>query len=373
MSIDSRRLASGRTVYDVRLRDPTGRAYKRTFRTKKDAEAFESTQLADRRRGGWVDPRKGKITLAEYVASWMAQRHDLRPRTRELYEGLLRLHVIPALGPLELSEISAGVVRKWHASLVATGKVSTAARCYRVLRTILGTAVEDEVIVKNPCVLKGAGVERPAERPIATVAQVEALAEALDERYRCMVFLGTYASLRLGELSALRRRHIDFLHGRINVVEAAQDLRDGTRIIGPPKTEAGRRIVGIPPHVLPILEEHMASFVEPDPDSLLFTGAKGAPIRRTHWNRRWRAATRTVGLDGFHFHDLRHTGNTLAAATGASTKELMARMGHASSRAALIYQHATQERDDRIAAAISALVAAPPDQPIVLRRRTISR
>jgi integrase len=373
MSIDSRKLASGKIVYDVRLRDPQGRAYKRTFRTKKDAETFVSTQRADRTRGGWVDPRKGKITLAEYTASWMAQRHDLRPRTRELYEGLLRLHVLPDLGRLELSDISAAVIRRWHANLVATGKVATAARTYRVLRTILGTAVEDEVIVKNPCVLKGAGIERPAERPVATVAQVQALAGIVDERYRCMVLLGTYASLRLGELSALRRRHIDFLHGRINVVEAAGELRDGSRVVGPPKTEAGRRIIAIPPHVLADVEEHMSKFVDADPDALVFTGAKGAPIRRTHWNRKWREATRTVGLVGFHFHDLRHTGNTLAAATGASTKELMVRMGHASSRAALIYQHATQERDDRIAAAISALVATPPDQPIVLRRRAISQ
>lgn len=73
-------------------------------------------------------------------------------------------------------------------------------------------------------------------------------------------------------------------------------------------------------------------------------------------------------MTGFHFHDLRHTGNTLAAATGASTKELMARLGHASPRAALIYQHATQARDDGVAAAISALVAAPPEAPVMLRQ-----
>jgi integrase len=369
MSVNVRILANGKKAYDVRMRDPQGRQYKKTFRTRKEAEAFESTQQADRARGGWVDPRKGKVSLREYSTSWIALRHDLRPRTRELYEALLRLHILPTLGGYELAEITTGLIRKWHAEIVASGKASTAARTYRLLRTILGAAVEDEVIGRNPCVLKGAGVERPDERPIATVAQVEALAGAVDERFRCLVLLGTYASLRLGELAALRRRHLDLLHGRINVVEQAQDLRDGTRIVGPPKTEAGRRVVGIPPHVLPAVEAHLDRFVPADPDALLFTGAKGAPIRRTHWNRKWRAATHQVGLPGFHFHDLRHTGNTLAAATGASTKELMARMGHASSRAALIYQHATQERDDGIAAAISELVSAPADRPVVLRRR----
>ncbi len=62
-------------------------------------------------------------------------------------------------------------------------------------------------------------------------------------------------------------------------------------------------------------------------------------------------------MPNFHFHDLRHTGNTLAAQTGASTKELMARMGHASMRAALIYQHATPERDAALARALSDLAA----------------
>jgi integrase len=369
MSVNVRNLANGKKVYDVRMRDPQGRQYKKTFRTRKEAEAFESAQHADQARGGWVDPRRGKVSLGEYSSSWIALRPDLRPRTRELYESLLRLHILPTLGKYELAEITTGVIRKWHANLAASGKVSTAARTYRLLRTILGAAVEDEMIGRNPCVVKGAGVERPAERPIATVAQVEALTDAIDERFRCLVLLGTFASLRLGELTALRRRHVDLLHGRINVVEQAQDLRDGTRIVGPPKTEAGRRIVGIPPHILPAVEAHLATFVAADPDALLFTGAKGAPIRRTHWNRRWRTATQQVGLPGFHFHDLRHTGNTLAAATGASTKELMARMGHASARAALIYQHATQERDDGIAAAISDLVSSPADRPLVLRRR----
>lgn len=77
----------------------------------------------------------------------------------------------------------------------------------------------------------------------------------------------------LGELSALRRRHIDFLHGRINVVEAAGELRDGSRVVGPPKTAAGRRIVAIPPQVLADVEEHMAKFVDADPDALVFKGA----------------------------------------------------------------------------------------------------
>ena len=88
---------------------------------------------------------------------------------------------------------------------------------------------------------------------------------------------------------------------------------------------------------------------------LLFTGPKAAELYRATFNTAWDRARRAVGLVGFHFHDLRHTGNTLAAGTGASTKELMARMGHASARAALIYQHASEERDVLIAERLSAI------------------
>lgn len=77
----------------------------------------------------------------------------------------------------------------------------------------------------------------------------------------------------------------------------------------------------------------------------------------------WGRARRAVGVPHLHFHDLRHTGNTLAAATGASTKELMARMGHASPRAALIYQHALRDRDHAIAQALDDMITAtrPPE------------
>jgi integrase len=92
------------------------------------------------------------------------------------------------------------------------------------------------------------------------------------------------------------------------------------------------------------------------PDALVFGQSGNRPLRRASLYIAWHAATKRVGMNGFRIHDLRHTGNTLAAATGASTKELMARMGHASPRAALIYQHATRERDFVIAKALDGMI-----------------
>jgi integrase len=98
-------------------------------------------------------------------------------------------------------------------------------------------------------------------------------------------------------------------------------------------------------------------------DSLVFVGPKNAPLRRPNFSRCWRQATEAAGLTGFHIHDLRHTGNHFAAATGASLRELMGRMGHSTTRAALIYQHRTVERDRLIAAAMGGIIEAELAEP----------
>jgi integrase len=352
-----RRLASGR--YQARYKvDGVEHLAPDTFRTKRDADEFLAAVRADLGRGTWINPDRGTVTLQKYATRWLSERPALRPRTRELYEGQLRLHILPALGDLPLAKITTSGVRTWHAGLLSEGRLSasTVAKCYRLLRTILGTAVEDELITKNPCVIKGAGVERAAERPVATVEQVLELADSIEPRFRAMVLLAGFLGLRLGELLALTHRRLDLLHGTLSVTEQLQELADGSYLLGPPKTDAGMRTVSIPRAIIPDLEAHLGGWAAPGSDGLLFCSPDGSYVRRTTVQRAWRRATGDVGLDGFRFHDLRHTGNTLTASAGASTKELMVRMGHSSSRAALIYQHASSVRDAEIAECLSKTI-----------------
>jgi len=297
------------------------------------------------------------VTLERYGRQWLALRTDLRPRTRELYAGLLKLHLLPALGSHEIGRITPSIVRSWYSELNGDGGPghATAARCYRLLRTIMNTAVTDELVVKNPCQVKGAGAERSPERPIATVPQVHALAGAIGPRFRTAVLLAAYCSLRKGEILALRRGDVDLLHGTVFVKRAVVSLASGELYIGDPKTPAGRRIVAIPHVIVEAIEEHLEGFVAGSVEALLFTGEKGGPLRPHVLQAAWDKARRRTGLGHLHFHDLRHSGNTWAAATGASTAELMACMGHASAAAALRYQHATADRDRVIAQALSAL------------------
>lgn len=349
-----RQLPSGK--WQARVRTPDGKHLSvGTFEKRADAERALVETQARKLKGAAVDPRPGRVTLNEYADLWVAER-SLRPGTRELYRMLLRTHIKPRLGARPLSEISAPMVRSWRAALINHGVgASTVAKCYRLLKTILNTAVEDEAIGRNPCNIKGAGVERAAERPIATIRQVDALVAAAPDHMKALILTATYTSLRFGELSALTRRHVDLEEMIVTVVASAAEV-NGKRIVGEPKSEAGRREVTIPTVIEEALRNHLDRFAQPGRTGLVFVGERGGPLRRGNFNVRWRELCAEVGIVGLRFHDLRHTGNTLAAMTGASTRELMARMGHSSARAALIYQHATRERDRAISDKLSEMV-----------------
>ena len=129
-------------------------------------------------------------------------------------------------------------------------------------------------------------------------------------------------------------------------------------LLGPPKSPAARRVVALPQAVVPALRRHLGEYVGQEPDSFVFTGLTGATIWRGNFNKLvgWKAATTKIGYPNLHFHDLRHTGNTLASRTGDGSLRRRTRMGHDSPRAALIYQHASREADRAIAKAVDVAV-----------------
>lgn len=233
-----------------------------------------------------------------------------------------------------------------------------AAKAYRLLRAVLMTAVkEDELIRRNPCRIPGADQEHAPERPVLTVGQVFALVEQVPERYQALILVTTFACLRWGEVAALQWQDIDTGVGTVRVRQAFVEHRGTGLVLRPPKSRAGLRTVALPAVVLPALRKHMRK-VPPRPEAFVFTGPNGRPIWRGNFNKlvNWSDAVQAIGVAGLHFHDLRHTGNTLAAGAKTSLRDLMARMGHDSPRAALIYQHATSEADRAIAKAVNAAV-----------------
>ena len=326
-----------------------------TFAAKADALAHLSAVEADLRRGAWIDPRAGQVTLRTYADDWISRRPDLAIRTREMYEDLLRIHILPVLGPTTLAGLSPSKIRGWNAEL-ANRYSSTASKAYRLLSTIMRTAVDDGLIMKSPCKVSGAGTEHASERPMATVAEVDALTAAMPNPLKLIIQLATWCQLRRGEILGLRRSDVDTLHGRIRIERSRTFTRDGSSLTKSPKTMAGRRSLSVPGNVMESIDRHLAEFTDSSPDALIFTMDSDAPLTAATLQRAWSRARRIVGRPDLHLHDLRHTGLTLAAATGATSAELMHRAGHSSASAALRYQHATQDRDRVLADALEALV-----------------
>jgi integrase len=305
------------------------------------------------------------VGLAKYANHWLEQRHDLRPTTRAKYRRLLDAHVLPALGHVAINRLSPTSVRRWHTDLLKRHQ-ATAAGAYRLLATICNTAVSDEIIVRSPCRVKRASDEASRERPTASVAEINAAVESCPAKFRLALLLAVWCQLRRGEILGLQRGDLDELHGRLTVSRAWVQISDGESVVSPPKTEAGKRTVSVPPNVMPVLLAHLEAFTRPAPDAWVFEGESGKPVSPRTLDRAWVTARKAIGRPELHFHDLRHTGLTWSAGLGATTAELMYRAGHKSPAAALRYQHATQDRDDVLADALGALASGD----VVPLRRT---
>jgi integrase len=341
-----------------------------TFRTKGDARQFLATVQADLVRGTWLPPVEKEsatfFTLAEYAEQWLPNRlvggKPLKDKTRQHYRRLLDHHILPALGDMPLSDITADDVRAWHAELL-TDRPTMRAHAYGLLRTILSTAVADSKITVNPCTIRGAGTSRRQVviKP-ASVGELEKLVNAMPEQYRMLVLLAAWCALRFGELTELRRKDIDVENAVISVTRAVVRVTEGrtSYIVTTPKSDAGIRDVAIPPHILPALRDHLVDHVVPGENALLFPATGGGHLAPQTMERWYHAARDAAGRPDLRFHDLRHTGAVLASLTGATLAELMGRLGHSTVGAALRYQHVAQGRDQQIAAKLSELVGDTP-------------
>src|SRR5215217_1816725 len=221
-------------------------------------------------------------------------------------------------------------LRAWVTELSAKGLApATVHKCYQILSKILAAAVEGGMIPRSPCrQIPLPRIER-AEMRFLTVAEVRRLAVAVGPSYRALILLGAYGGLRIGEMAGLRRKRLDLAAGVVEVAEVVTEMH-GHLYLGPPKTTAGRRRVGLPRVVIEALEEHLAG--RPiEPDSFVFALSNGGPLRTANFRTRvWRPATRAAGLEGLRIHDLRHTAVALWIAAGAGPREVATRAGHMS-------------------------------------------
>jgi integrase len=367
------------TGYRARYFGPDGRRYKAPtlFLTKREARAWLSLRQAEIVRKAWTPPeaneaQRPKLTLADYANKWIEQR-DLKTRTYEHYRKLLDDHILDDLGHWPIASITADDVRAWHTKLSKNKTPTLRAHAYGLLRTIMGTAASDGKISVNPCVIRGAGSARRVHkiRP-ASLDEIAVIAQEMPEQYRAMVLLASWCALRFGELTELRRKDVIIFeppqvsgnhspdlepldaYGIVRVERAVVRVKTGFHPTTP-KSDAGIRDVEMPPHLLPAMKDHLARFVGPSRNALLFPAAHGGHLAPATLYRRFYTARDTAKRSDLRWHDLRHSGAVLAAATGATLAELMGRLGHSTPAAAMRYQHAAKGRDREIAALLSKL------------------
>jgi integrase len=354
-----RRLPSGR--WQVRYRTSDGRQHTapETFATKTEATRHLAQVETDLGRGQWSDPRLGRTHLRGVGCSLGG--HHGQPAGQ--HPGDLPQPAAP-LPAADLRPDAAGRPGRDGGPSLA-GEAGTRRSRSEYAGQVLPAAVAHPGHGHRERLPDPQPVHHPRGRVRASPRDAvrhrgrgRGLADAIPPRFRALVLVAAYTGLRWGDLAGLRVRRVDLLHHRITVAEQLLEVR-GQLAVGPPKTGAGQRMVTLPTVAAEALAEHLGVYAEAGPDGLVFSAERGGPIRRSNFTRRvWIPATRAAGVEGLRFHDLRHTAATLAVAAGASTRELMVRMGHSSSAAALRYQHVMAGRDAAIAAALDELVQA---------------
>jgi integrase len=316
---------------------------------ERDSRGVEEwTPPAERESQRWV---RGE-TVSEFGKRWLTERAGLGLRTRELYEAQFRGLIEPDLGTTSIRHVTPERVRRWFAGLDSAYPRRNS-QVYSLLRSILGTAVEDGVLAANPCQIKGAvRVARKRDPVILTVDQLAKVADRVPAEYRMLVLLSAWCGLRWGEVSELRRKDIS---DETLTVARAVDRADRVSL---PKTGKTRRVV-IPPHIRPGLLEHLDTHVSEGADALLFTShSTGKHVDSETFRRLFNTALDGI-REGVRVHDLRHFAGTMTAQVGGTVRETMNRLGHSTVRASMAYQQAVDERDHHIAEQLSKLVAPP--------------
>lgn len=341
-----------------------------TFSSKDDAIAWLSARRAEIEMQVWAPEvaargaaSRSAPTLQAYADVWLEARKTrgraLRPTTRGQYRMLLEKFIYPTFGETRIDRITNEDVNAWY-DAVAPGRETIRAQSYSLLRTIFASAASERpypLIPYNPAHIRGAGNTKRAHHvQPATLEELQTIVEELPDRYKLMALLAAWCAMRFGELAELRRGDIDLRTNRVKIRRAVVRV-DGEFIVGQPKSDAGSRDVAIPPHLVPLVKDHLANHTASGRDALLFPAA-------TDGNRHMAPATlykvyyparKAADREDLRWHDLRHTGAVLAAQTGATLAELMGRLGHTTPGAAMRYQHAAADRDAEIARRLSEL------------------
>jgi integrase len=331
----------------ARYRDTTGKEHAHHAATKAAAQAWLDQQTARLVRGDHVDPRAGRTTLNAYAETWLERmRPTWRARTDAAVTSRLENHVLPVLGHRSLVSLQRADVEAFCAGLKLAP--STVAIVHQYLGQLLGAAVDDGLIPRNPA------NRARLPRRTATKAQpvpldvVAAIHGALPDWMAVAVPLGVGVGLRQAEATGLTVDRIDFLRRTLRVDRQLVDQTGSLPVIAAPKTDSSHRTIPLADFVVDALSAHLASHHR-DPGEPVLLDPEGLPVRSGRFGHTWRRAVRAAGAPGLRFHDLRHTFASTLLSRGVSIKAVADWLGHASPTITLTTYAHLMPADDAVA------------------------
>jgi len=347
MAEPEKRIRNGKVRWYARYYDPSGKRHSKAFDTAAEADRFLTIVKHSKLTGGYVDPNRSKLNVGAWADQWLDSKLNLAPKTRDRYEGIIRAHIRPRWGKVQLNKVTHADLQRWVASIDAAP--ATVKKVHRVMSMLLAWAVTDDRLARNPAEKISLPRVRQPEKRFLTHQQVAELAEAVGPEYRLVVLFLAYTGLRWGEMAALRVRRLDFLRRRALVVESVTPVK-GVMTFGPTKGHE-RREVPIPRFLLEDLARQVAGR---KPGDLVFTGMRGAALRYPVFQRgALNQACERLGIPRLTPHELRHTAASLAIASGADIKVVQQMLGHKSATMTLDqYGHLFGDRLDVVADAM---------------------
>ena len=337
----------------------------------RDARKQYSQFEAEVRSGAII--KTGKLKLAEFAEQWFRDycQVKLAPMTLRNYKRYLEKRIIPAIGHLDMVDLKPYHIVPFINSLLTPEKRldgksepvtgQAAAYCYRVLSSMLNTAVKWQVIPSNPCDrVDPPVIKRPHTSAFTEHEALNMLNMLSNEemKYRMMISLAVTTGLRLGELLGLMWADIDFYRSALQVNRSCQSLAGHGVFTKEPKNESSIRCVTLPNTIMEMFIQYKAwqdqekiqlsnQWMQSDWVFTTWNGSLLNPSTVSHWFHKF---LKRNGLPEIPFHGLRHTSATLLLSEGASLKNVSSRLGHSDIRTTgNIYAHALQSVDKQLA------------------------
>lgn len=340
--------------------------------SKKDAEKRLAELLHQLDTGSFIQP--GHTTVAEFLERWLEEyaRPNLTPRAYERYEIIARVHLIPELGNIPLTQLRPEHLQKHYTGKLNVGlSARTVKYHHTVIHVALQTALKWGLIARNVADSVDVPREHQGEMQTWSEGELNQFLEATKvSQYYPLFYTALFTGMRRSELLALRWQDIDFIFSQIYVNRSLHHLRDGSYVFTQPKTARSRRTIALSASTILVLKNYHDNQAilynllgRPlTDDALVFSNAEGKPLRPNTVSRAWGKLAAKAGVKVIRFHDARHTHATLMLKQGIHPKIVQERLGHASIQITLdTYSHVSPGLQEAAAQRFDDMLTRKPE------------